>query len=232
MKTQINIVKKRDALEAGAGAAFEKAILKCHHKQGRVVVGLCGGRSVSGIFGWLSRRQLPWKSVHMFMLDEKLEGSDLNYSLVTRHLTKPLLAKGWLEQGNVHPLQNSGDASQRVEEYTKELCEFGGCYDIILASSGEDGHIGALYPLHHSVQDDSEYFVRMADAPKAPPCRMTASRRLILRSGTAVLIFLGEAKRKALEGFMDVRRDFYSCPAKLLKDIPECLVFTDLSIGK
>ena len=36
-----------------------------------MVLGLVGGRSVSGVYKKLARESVNWKNVHMFMVDER-----------------------------------------------------------------------------------------------------------------------------------------------------------------
>jgi len=70
-------------------------------------------------------------------------------------------------------------------------------FDLILISSGEDGHVAALFPNHHSVRKQAEYFLTMNDSPKPPPERMTASLSLLKRSTIALVLFYGEGKKDA-----------------------------------
>ena len=87
--------------------------------------------------------------------------------------------------------------------YERVLAEHGFRYDIILLSSGEDGHVGALYPHHHSFADRHHGFIVMDDSPKPPPERMTSSLSLMQTAEAAVLLFVGEAKREAYAKFND-----------------------------
>jgi 6-phosphogluconolactonase len=68
----------------------------------------------------------------------------------------------------------------------------------------------------------------MDDSPKPPPQRMTMSRKLLLQSQVAVILFLGEAKREALMKFRDGRLDYKDVPNKLVQQIKDVHVFTDL----
>ena len=108
------------------------------------------------------------------------------------------------------PTPSSCDAGSRrtvARSATSEiLAEHGFRYDIILLSSGEDGHVGALYPDHHSVADQHHGFIVMDDSPKPPPERMTSSLSLMQTAEVALLLFVGEAKREAYERFNDPTR--------------------------
>jgi len=96
---------------------------------------------------------------------------------------------------------------------------------MVLLSSGEDGHVGALYPDHHSVKDDSEHYIVMHDSPKPPPRRMSMSRKLLLRSKVALLFFFGKGKKDALKLFKK-EGTYEECPARLVKKVKEAYVLT------
>ncbi len=90
-----------------------------------------------------------------------------------------------------------------AKRYEEVLAKHGFRYDIILLSSGEDGHVGALYPHHHSIMDKHHGFIVMDDSPKPPPERMTSSLSLMQTADTALILFVGEAKREAYIKFND-----------------------------
>ena len=97
-------------------------------------------------------------------------------------------------------------------------------------SSGEDGHVAALYPNHHSIRNDSDFFLSMRDSPKPPKDRMTMSRKLLTKSKIVILLFFGEIKEDAYRKFLDGNIDVDSCPAKLVLSIKDSYVLTNLDV--
>jgi 6-phosphogluconolactonase len=69
----------------------------------------------------------------------------------------------------------------------------------------------------------------MDDSPKPPPERMTSSQSLMQTAEEAVLLFVGETKRKAFEKFNDATCPAAACLAKLVLGVKDATVFTDLS---
>ncbi|MFO7684833.1 MAG: 6-phosphogluconolactonase, partial [Desulfobacterales bacterium] len=120
-------------------------------------------------------------------------------------------------------------ADRGARHYERVLAKLGFGYDIILLSSGEDGHVGALYPHHHSLANRHHGFIVMDDSPKPPPERMTSSLSLMQTAEVAVLLFVGEAKRESFEKFNDVACPVAACPAKLVLAMKAATVFTDLN---
>lgn len=193
--------------------------------QPTVVLALPGGRSVSNIFQRLHEETIPWDKVHIFMVDERLvpiTDKESNFLLVQEYLAD------MLPKENVHPfIFNESLPDKGTIAYQEKLDKFGGVFDIVLVSSGEDGHIAGLYPNHHSISNTESSFITMDDSPKPPSNRMSASRALLEESTLGIILFFGEAKKDALQHFFD--NDFLvrQCPAKLLTSLPAYMVLTD-----
>ena len=212
----------REALEEKAAWIIADAVQDLLEEQERVVLAVPGGRSVSGIFSRLPDESVDWERVHLFMVDERLVPLDdpqSNFLLVMEHLAQAI------PEGNVHPFR----VERGAQSYEEELEELGGSFDIVLASSGEDGHIAGLYPHHHSVSDEG-VFITMDDSPKPPPERMSSSRKLLLRSKVGVVLFFGEAKGEALRRFEE-DGPLEECPARIVRRLPQWYALTDQEGG-
>lgn len=209
----------------------EKIRAKLADRQ-QVNLAVPGGRSVMKIFQVMKGEALDWHRVHFFIIDERLvpiDHTDSNYKLLLDNFVIPLVQEGRIATGNAHPfIVNSLQGDRGARNYERLLSEQGFRYDIILLSSGEDGHVGALYPHHHSISDSHHGFIVMDDSPKPPPERMTSSLSLMQTADSAILLFCGEAKREAYEKFNDVTISLTACPAKLVQTIKDAAVFTDL----
>lgn len=224
-----------------ACAAWLARRLDVHPGSARVF-GVCGGRSVEGIFTALARRtDVHWPGVHLFLVDERVvppADADSNLRQLRAALVDALAAQGLLPEENVHGFRfpersSAADGAAVVDACNAELQALGGRFDALLLSAGEDGHVASLFPDHASIDDPSVGFFLFDDAPKAPPRRVSASRSLLLRSHCAALVFAGESKRAALSSFiacsddpgaLDIRRH----PACLVRSLPEWAAFTDL----
>jgi 6-phosphogluconolactonase len=231
----VNIIHTRSK-ESVANSASEKligAISALAREKEHVTIALCGGRNVQGIFEqMLKAKRVNWKKVHLFVVDERLveiTDEESNFLLMKKFLIDPLIVRGDLPKENAHPfIYEPARPDKGVIAYERELHKYGGRFDIVLLSAGEDGHIAGLYPNHHSVADESNYFLTMTDSPKPPKERMTTSRRLLLHSKVAILLFVGDAKREAYNKFRDMTVHHFDCPAKLVNGITESFVITDL----
>lgn len=232
LKKMEMIKNKRDELEEKAADLISESFGKMIEKKDKVIFGIVGGRSVSGIFERLKDKEINWEKVHIFMVDERLVSLDdleSNFRIARNAFIHQLIADKKLPQDNVHPfIMNAAKNDLGIGEYEKEFKEIGEAFDVILLSSGEDGHVGALYPNHHSIEEKAEYFITMDDSPKEPPKRMTASRKLLEKSKVSLLLFFGEDKRDAFKKFNDGSLNVNQCPCKLVNKIKESYILTDV----
>lgn len=225
--------KNQDQLLRQAAQHLAAKIRELLVRKDQVNLAVPGGRNVAKIFQEMQGEQLDWSRLHFFIIDERLvpvDHPDSNYKLLQDHLITPLAQAQRIAPGNAHPfLFMPGLADRGTKDYERVLAEHGFRYDMILLSAGEDGHVGALYPEHHSFADRHHGFIIMDDSPKPPPERMTSSLSLIQTAEIALLLFVGEAKRKAFEKFQDPACPAPACPAKLVLAMPDAAVFTDLA---
>ncbi|MDD5759235.1 MAG: 6-phosphogluconolactonase [Desulfobulbaceae bacterium] len=224
----------QDVLLQKVGVYLCEKIRKLLAERQQVNLAVPGGRSVMKIFQVMKEEELDWYRVHFFIIDERLvaiDHPDSNYKLLLDHFIDPLVREGRITLGNAHPFVLSSVPGDRgAKDYERCLAEHGFRYDIILLSSGEDGHVGALYPQHHSIFDRHHGFIIMDDSPKPPPERMSSSLSLMQTADVAILLFCGEAKRRAYEEFNNVSTAVADCPAKMVQMIKDATVFTDLTI--
>lgn len=216
------MIIKTDEIFEKAASLVEISIKKLLKKQKYVVLGVPGGRSVEFIFKILKKKNIPWNKVHFFMVDERrvpISSKESNFRILKRNLISSVKPP----QGNVHPF----NYKKPILSYTKELKKYGGRFDIILLSSGEDGHVGGLFPFY-TIEDESDNFIIFDKSPKPPLKRMTASRKLLEKSKIAILLFSGEEKELAFKMFNDEKISINGCPAKLVNKIKENYVITKL----
>lgn len=209
----------RDEVEEQAVHELVHRIQDIVRKKGQVVLGIPGGRSVQGLFDKLKDADVDWSKVQVFWVDERwvpLSDPSSNYQMASFIERVPA--------ANVHAF----DYASSVDAYTEELMKAGGSFDIVILGVGEDGHVASLFP-NHSISDASGVFIKVENAPKPPPKRMSASRELLEKAGTAFVLFFGEAKRRAFEDFEDDEVSVEDCPAKLANAVKNVYVVSDLN---
>ena len=165
------------------------------------------------------------------MIDERfvsLDHQDSNYGLAYNLFIRYLFKQKKLPHKNIHPfIYHKLPKNQAIRAYKNELREISHKYDIILLSSGPDGHVASLFPNHETIKSPIDYFIITESSPKIPKKRMSASRKLLIRSKTGILLFFGEKKKKAYENFLDKNLTEFDCPAKIIKKIKDSYVLLD-----
>ncbi|MFO7914919.1 MAG: 6-phosphogluconolactonase [Candidatus Krumholzibacteriales bacterium] len=221
-------IKDRKALFIKAADIISSLIGELSTRSEPVLVAAAGGRSVAGVFAALREKPVDWSKVHFFMADERVvPAGDKNSNF--RILKRELIDKISIPMVNVHPfLINSNRRGFGARRYEEEFRALGERFDLVLLSSGEDGHVASLFPFHHSVRDNSEFFIVMDDSPKPPRRRISISRKLLLRSRSAIIMFVGEEKRDALDRFGKPDTSFEELPAVIVKSMADSCLLTDI----
>ena len=219
----------RQQLENQAASHLATSINGILSRKPWACLGMVGGRSVGPILDLLKDKGVDWERVHLFMVDERLvekDHPDSNYRLVYSHVAP------YMVRANLHPFVFSrGEEHAALADYRRELEKVGAQLDVVLLSSGEDGHIASLFPEHETIDSQDDFFLSTSAAPKPPPERMSASPKLISRASTAVLLFLGENKQQAFDNLLDDSVPVRKCPAKLVRSVDNHFILTDRDGG-
>ena len=212
-----------------SACVIKKTIETTLSKKNTMVLGLPGGRSIPLILKFLKIQDLEWQRIHIFLVDERItQGNyykDSNFKLIKQTLSDVI------PDENLHPFPfDKHELNLGVKEYEKEIKKYGGYYDVVVVSSGEDGHIGSLFPDHPSIFNNEDYYIIVENSPKPPRCRMSISKKFLLKSKTGVLLFINQIKQQAYKRFLDQNLDFTSCPAKLVSMLPNSFVVTNIKV--
>jgi 6-phosphogluconolactonase len=215
---------------AAAAGILTRTIAETLKQKAAVVLAVPGGRGAVQTLEKLRSMGIPWSKVHIFMADERRVPPDdplSNYRTIKEALISPLIASKQLPPSNAHPfVLQDNDVPASLQAYQNELDRLGGSCDIVLLSAGEDGHIASLFPGHPGMEDGSKGYIRIDNAPKEPPARISMSKKLIMRAGTAVLLFTGDHKRAAYQNFCNTEIAENECPAKIVLKIPGRYILT------
>jgi 6-phosphogluconolactonase len=161
------------------------------------------------------------------MIDERLVGRDdpdSNFRLIEAGL------KDVVPAANLHPfIFYPQHSDYGVEAYIDELERYGGEYDMIVVSVGEDGHIGGLFPGHSGIAADDPFFITFTDSPKPPSGRISSSKILLQTASSALVLFNGETKAEAYQRFKNPKIVINDCPAKLVDFIQRVHIITNFS---
>jgi 6-phosphogluconolactonase len=131
---------------AGMIAAEARAAVA---ERGRFVMAVSGGRTPWIMLRALSNEQVPWESVHVVQVDERVAPAGHPDRNLT-HLRESLLEHTPMRPDQVHAMPvESADLENAAKQYATTLAELAGSppiLDLIHLGLGPDGHTASLVP--------------------------------------------------------------------------------------
>jgi len=166
---------------------------------------LSGGRSPEMLLRQLASTPLPWQHVHVWMVDERCDGS--NFETLEHHL---LSRNTGLRYRHIHPM---------LADYSDEPCDPSALnredhlyeaairrlipdssFDFIVLGVGTDGHTASLFPGHQSVDAEGRTnlvtLIRIGTDRKQQ--RITLTLSAINNAKRVAVLVLGQEKNAIL----------------------------------
>jgi 6-phosphogluconolactonase len=117
--------------------------------RGRFVMAVSGGRTPWIMLRTLAEEDLPWESIHVVQVDERVAPpGDKDRNLT--HLRESLLDHSTIPQENIHAMPvESPDLDTAAREYALLLAKIAGSpptLDLVHLGLGPDGHTASLVP--------------------------------------------------------------------------------------
>lgn len=219
-------IAKQDAAER-AGQLVASALAEALKEKKHARLAIPGGSAASALPFARALLGSRWSSVYLTWVDERcvdFDDADSNRGAAYRSGALSETEASGLEL----PLWLDGEtvalAKTRVADGL--LQHFDDALDVTLLGMGPDGHIASLFPGHALLTLGPEHRVAsLDDSPKPPKERMTLTRSFLQRSGTTILLALGDAKEPALRRLLSQDN---SLPAS---NLPNLQIITNLDIG-
>jgi len=172
-----------DSEDRVAAKLTELVVEQAHEKvaSGSVFhLAVSGGRTPAKLFRMLSRSSMPWQQTHVWMVDERCDGS--NFEMIGRNL---LLETSTLPLMNIHPMlpdfddescsEESPYRRDKMYEYAIRRLVTNASFDFIVLGVGVDGHTASLFPGELAVKE-SERLVTFARAGSGSDSTMSDTR--------------------------------------------------------
>ena len=174
---KIEVLDNVAAVAERAATIIAEAAREAAAPRGRFGFAVSGGRTPWVMLALLADKQVPWASVHVFQVDERVApSSDPDRNLT--HLEASFLAHAPLQREQVHPMPvEISDLATAAESYSATLQEFCGtppALDLVHLGLGPDGHTvcptipsGSLRQRYRRISGPS---TNDAQVPGARPC--------------------------------------------------------------
>jgi 6-phosphogluconolactonase len=181
----VEVLPDPEAVAARAAAILSARARAAVADRGRFTLAVSGGRSPAAMFDRLSEEDVPWPSVALYQVDERVAPRghpDRNLTTLEAHLRAPGV--------NLRPMPvEDEDLESAAARYADELPPR---FDVIHLGLGPDGHTASLVP------GDPVLDVVGRDAAVTRPyqgrVRMTLTYPVLDRSGELLWLVTGADK--------------------------------------
>jgi 6-phosphogluconolactonase len=201
---KIEILENADAVAQQAAVFIAAEARMAIAARDRFVFAVSGGRTPWQMLRALADEDVPWKSVHIVQVDERVApvgDGDRNLT----HLRDSLLAHAPLDAGQIHAMPvEAGDLEAAARQYAATLNEIAGApsvLDLVHLGLGPDGHTASLVP-GDPVLDVGDRDVALTGAYQGR-CRMTLTYPILNRARRILWLVTGSDKSGPLAQLRD-----------------------------
>lgn len=228
-----------DDVADAAAFLFVNLVAKAVEARGNFSCSLAGGTTPLNCYRLLAAplisSKVDWPRVHVFWGDERCvpEGHpDRNDEAAL----DALLRRVPIPSKNIHRVPaTEPDAAPRYESELRRAFSSLSLeespvssdiprFDLILLGLGPDGHTASLFPGHPSLEETRRLVLRVDDAPKPPPSRVTFTLPLLNAARYVAFLVTGVDKAPALAR---VLADDESLPAARLHPEGTLMILAD-----
>ena len=193
---QVKVLADADAVAQAAAAFIAAESRAAVNARRRFVMAVSGGQTPWQMLRALAAEDVPWKSVHVVQVDERVAPAgdpDRNLS----HLRASLLAHAPLPPEQIHAMPvESPDLQAAAVEYARTLQEIAGSppvLDLCHLGLGPDGHTASLVP-GDPVLDVTDRDVAVTGQVYEARRRMTMTYPILDRSRRILWLVTGSEK--------------------------------------
>ncbi len=196
---KIRVLADADSAAQAAATLIAAEARAAMAARGRFVLAVSGGHTPWLMLRALAREEIPWDTVHVVQVDERVApAGDPDRNLT--HLRESLLPNAQLPTEHIHAMPvESQDLEAAAAQYERTLREIAGSppvLDLVHLGLGADGHTASLVP-GDPVLDITNADVALAGAFQGRR-RMTLAYPILNRARRVLWLVTGAEKAGAL----------------------------------
>ncbi len=194
----VHISANPEALATAAADHIESCIRGLDRP---MTVGLAGGSTPAATYAELTRREIDWSRVTLWLSDERWvphDHEDSNTRMAHETLVDHVVAR------LIAPETAFGEPADAAHAYghVLERVFFEGRPDLVLLGIGDDGHTASLFPGTEALEVDSvDYLANWVEEKET--WRLTASMAMLWNAREIVFLVQGEGKAGILAQIID-----------------------------
>jgi 6-phosphogluconolactonase len=230
----VHVLKDRDAVTRAAADLFVNLAPQPQGDKRPFRVALAGGTTPQALYALLAsaeyRHRVAWDQVSFFFGDERAvspEHPDSNYRTAREALFRPLN----ISEKRIYRMKGElPDLEAAATDYEQVLqSAFDGKriprFDLIFLGMGSDGHTASLFPGHPALAERKRWVMRVMDAPKPPPRRLTLTVPVLNAAKLVLFMVSGADKAQALQAVLEGNASPDQYPAKHVRPGADRLVW-------
>ncbi len=223
----LNIYKNKSELSSAVFRYIESQIIQKLKNKDRFKFCVSGGSTPKSVYQLLSKRDIAWEKVDVFLGDERCVDPDselsnslmLKNSLLTNYGSKAFFYEIFSDLN-----ANEEDIKKLFISKLLEKCGTNPpSFDLTLLGLGDDGHTASLFPYQQNNNVDDFVIFNQGKGLK----RISLTPKVLSASSKIVFLVSGESKQIALKRLLDEKEPNDRTPSKLIKSSSQISIFCD-----
>ena len=225
------IYKDKLELSSKVSKLIENQIIQTVKIKERFQFCVSGGSTPKSIYQLLSKRDIAWDKVDIFLGDERCvePKSDLSNSLMLRNslLTNYGSKAFFYEIFSEKKIDDNISKKLLISKLHEKCNGNPPSFDLTLLGLGDDGHTASLFPYQNNNTDDLAIFNEGKGLK-----RISLTPKVLSASKNIIFLVSGAAKQLALKRLLDKNESQERTPSKLIKSSNQISIFCDQESSK
>ena len=225
------IYKDKLELSSKVSKLIENQIIQTVKIKERFQFCVSGGSTPKSVYQLLSKRDIAWDKVDIFLGDERCvePKSDLSNSLMLRNslLTNYGSKAFFYEIFSEKKIDDNISKKLLISKLHEKCNGNPPSFDLTLLGLGDDGHTASLFPYQNNNTDDLVIFNEGKGLK-----RISLTPKVLSASKNIIFLVSGAAKQLALKRLLDKNESQERTPSKLIKSSNQISIFCDQESSK